>query len=49
MTDEVVDRVVYQRGSVGLGWLKQPLTDGWEMTKTVQNQNGPRECRKRPM
>ena len=28
MSDEVVDRVMRQRGSMGLGWLEQPLTDG---------------------
>ena len=25
--DEVVDRVMHRRGSIGLGWLEQPLSD----------------------
>jgi len=28
MSDEVVDRVMHRRGSIGLGWLEQLLTDG---------------------
>jgi len=27
MSDEVVDREMHRRGSMGPGWLEQPLTD----------------------
>jgi len=31
MSDEVVDGVMHRRGSIGLGWLEQPLTGGRAM------------------
>jgi len=36
MSDEVVDRVMHRRGSIGLGWLEQPLTDRRAMCENTE-------------